>query len=106
MQRYRMSPSDPNYTLENPASVVKYHIYASNGIDLGLIDQCGERLELVRRWEVKPGSRVLEIGCGQGDCTIALAATIGPEGHVTGLDPAPLDYGQFMRLATFSGTTD
>ena len=39
------------------------------------------------------GSRVLEIGCGQGDTTVVLAELVGEEGKVIGVDPGPLDYG-------------
>lgn len=35
---------------------------------------------------VKPGETVLDIGCGTGATSIALAAKVGPSGHVTGLD--------------------
>ncbi|KAF2464520.1 uncharacterized protein BDR25DRAFT_307210 [Lindgomyces ingoldianus] len=40
-----------------------------------------------------PNTRILEIGCGQGDCTALLAHLIGPTGHIDAIDPAPLDYG-------------
>jgi len=41
---------------------------------------------------------VLEVGCGQGDMTIVLAELLGPEGRVTAIDPAPLDYGAPLTL--------
>jgi SAM-dependent methyltransferase len=34
----------------------------------------------------EPGSRVLDIGCGFGDTTQQLAALVGPEGEVVGVD--------------------
>src|SRR5829696_6743069 len=32
------------------------------------------------------GERVLDIGCGPGATALPLAATVGPQGHVTGVD--------------------
>lgn len=45
------------------------------------------------------------LGCGQGDMTAAIAALVGEQGHVTAVDPAPLDYGTFafIRLRNFIG---
>ncbi|CZR68080.1 uncharacterized protein PAC_17979 [Phialocephala subalpina] len=42
-----------------------------------LISQMRHRLRLATFWDIKPGSRVLEIGCGQGDTTIVLADAVG-----------------------------
>jgi ubiquinone/menaquinone biosynthesis C-methylase UbiE len=42
------------------------------------------RLAIVSFWAIAPGSRVLELGCGQGDTTIALAHAV---------DPGSPDYG-------------
>jgi len=43
-------------------------------------------LDLLR---VRPGERVLELGCGAGGALIALAAAVGPAGRVVGLDLSP-----------------
>ena len=51
------------------------------------------RIELVEFWEAGPGHRVLEIGCGQGDTTVALADVIGSKGRVVAVDTGPPDYG-------------
>ncbi|KDQ07406.1 hypothetical protein BOTBODRAFT_38816 [Botryobasidium botryosum FD-172 SS1] len=56
------------------------------------------RIRLVSEWDIAPGSRVLEVGCGQGDTTAILATAVGPAGHVTALDPASLDYGAPFTL--------
>lgn len=55
--------------------------------------QTQHRLRLAQFWDIKPNSRVLEIGCGQGDTTAVLAYQVGEEGHVYGVDIASPDYG-------------
>ena len=55
--------------------------------------QTEHRLKLVHAWGIKEGSRVLEIGCGQGDTTAALAYVVGEAGFVHGVDIASPDYG-------------
>lgn len=55
--------------------------------------QNSHRANLINIWSISPDSKILEIGCGQGDCTEILARVVGPSGHVDAIDPAPLDYG-------------
>jgi SAM-dependent methyltransferase len=60
--------------------------------------QTAFRMSLVADWEIQPGMRVLEIGCGQGDTTAALAEAVGPTGYVTAIDLAPETYGAPVSL--------
>jgi ubiquinone/menaquinone biosynthesis C-methylase UbiE len=43
----------------------------------------------ILRLGLPQGSRGLDVGCGIGSHTVLLAETIGPAGHVTGLDSCP-----------------
>ena len=63
------------------------------------IGQTLERIDLVSRWGIKDGDRILEIGCGQGDMTAVLATAVGVNGRITAIDPAPLSYGEYQTLS-------
>lgn len=56
------------------------------------------RTFIVEKWDIKPGSKILEIGCGQGDCTVVLATAVGESGHVVAIDPGDPDYGACLFL--------
>lgn len=38
---------------------------------------------------IRPGMRVLDLGCGAGDVTFAAAGLVGPDGSVVGVDRSP-----------------
>jgi demethylmenaquinone methyltransferase/2-methoxy-6-polyprenyl-1,4-benzoquinol methylase len=44
------------------------------------------RADIMKRMNVKSGSKVLDVCCGTGDWTLLLADAVGPNGEVTGLD--------------------
>ncbi|MFD1039316.1 class I SAM-dependent methyltransferase [Virgibacillus byunsanensis] len=60
--------------------------------------QFQHRLDLMEAFGVKKGMRVLEIGCGQGDTTAALADAVGIDGKVFAIDIASRDYGAPLTL--------
>lgn len=60
--------------------------------------QTQHRLTLAETWEIKKASKILEIGCGQGDTTAVLAYLTGENGLVHGIDIASADYGAPLTL--------
>jgi ubiquinone/menaquinone biosynthesis C-methylase UbiE len=40
----------------------------------------------IARAAIRPGERIIDVGCGCGTTTIALARRTGPQGHVLGID--------------------
>jgi hypothetical protein len=64
------------------------------------------RQQLLQHWNVTTGSKVLELGCGQGDCTTVLANAVGGQGSVVALDPADLNYGLCLLMLLLLPETD
>lgn len=53
----------------------------------GMIAPIGDAL--LQQADFKPGQRVLDIGCGGGATTIAIAQAVSPSGEVLGIDISP-----------------
>ena len=53
--------------------------------------------EVIQRSSIKPGMKVLEVGCGSGAFTVAVARAIGNEGEVHALDIQPGMLDQLCR---------
>ncbi|KAF2877347.1 S-adenosyl-L-methionine-dependent methyltransferase [Massariosphaeria phaeospora] len=54
--------------------------------------QAKHRIDVLKNFAISNGDKILELGCGQGECTTILAAQF-PESRIDAVDPAPLDYG-------------
>jgi len=74
------------------ASIARISLHDHNNFSIQL-SQTQHRLALLQQWNISAGSKVLELGCGQGDCTTVLASAVGEHGSVVAIDPAELDYG-------------
>jgi SAM-dependent methyltransferase len=79
------------------ASVARLSLHDPKHFDVQH-SQTVHRLALLQHWNILTGSKLLELGCGQGDCTTVLASTVGDEGKVVAVDPADLDYGRPYTL--------
>ena len=83
-------------SLEDPESITAIYPALTAAQRAAVIHpQILHRIELIKFWDIAKGENVLEIGCGQGDTTVCLAAAVGEEGKVTAVDPGSLDYGKY-----------
>ncbi|KAJ0115575.1 sam-dependent methyltransferase [Diaporthe amygdali] len=100
-----MATSNTVLSLSSAEKIASYQLLPPNGL-VSEAAQAAHRINLLNSWGpdvIKPGSRILEIGCGQGNCTAVLAEAVGPSGHVDAYDPAPPDYGSPFTLAEAQG---
>ncbi|PYI07672.1 putative SAM-dependent methyltransferase [Aspergillus sclerotiicarbonarius CBS 121057] len=74
------------------ASIARISLHDPTHFSIQHSQTC-HRLVLLQHWNVPTDSKVLELGCGQGDCTTVLAHAVGEQGRVVAVDPADLDYG-------------
>ena len=68
---------------------VRYKHLLSDGLS-------GHSEEALRRHPPRPGSRILDVGCGFGDSTLRIARAVGTGGQAVGVDCAP----RFVATAT------
>lgn len=87
------------------ASIARFSIHDPANFSLQE-SQTLHRLVLLQHWNIKTGSKILELGCGQGDCTAVLASAVGEEGKVIAVDPAELDYGTPFGFSYSSAYSD
>jgi ubiquinone/menaquinone biosynthesis C-methylase UbiE len=80
----------------NPISIARVSLHDPTNFSIQH-SQTLHRLVLLQHWNISTGSKVLELGCGQGDCTTVLACAVGEQGRVVAVDPAELGYGAFSR---------
>jgi len=74
------------------ASIARLSLHDSSHFNIQY-SQTLHRLVLLQHWNIPVGAKVLELGCGQGDCTTVLASAVGEQGTVVAVDPAELNYG-------------
>jgi ubiquinone/menaquinone biosynthesis C-methylase UbiE len=60
----------------------------------------------LQRHPPRPGTRVLDVGCGFGDTTVQLAGLVGPAGQVVGIDAAPRFVETARREAAGAGAVN
>jgi len=60
---------------------------------------------LLERAGYVPGERVLDLGCGGGATTLAIAEAVGPDGAALGLDVAPMLIARAKERAAAAGST-
>jgi arsenite methyltransferase len=60
----------------------------ARGYTLANNTQYNAGLFLLRKLEIIPGMRVLDVGCGPGNLTAHIAELVGKEGSVIGVDPS------------------
>lgn len=94
------SSESPGISLSSAERIASYQLTSPTPQGLAIeIAQARHRINLLNKWSViKPGSKILELGCGQGNCTAVLADAVGPDGHIDAVDPASPDYGSPFTL--------
>lgn len=65
-----------------------------------------EKRELARRFEIRPGDVVVEVGAYVGFGTLRLSELVGPEGRVISVEADPVNQGFIQRNLEVNGVTN
>jgi protein-L-isoaspartate(D-aspartate) O-methyltransferase len=77
---YRTTPdADPKHLYHNILIAIDASRHLNNGQPSGLA-------MWIDALEIKPGEKVLHVGCGVGYYTAIIAEVVGPQGHVIGVE--------------------
>ena len=75
---------ESNFVSED--KVQKYYSWRAGNYDAGSSFEAEHHIEAIRRAEIRPGQRILDVACGTGRATADLAKAVGPVGRVDALD--------------------
>ncbi|KAI5839650.1 S-adenosyl-L-methionine-dependent methyltransferase [Morchella snyderi] len=94
-------PAKPETSPEDTtlALLAQSYLHSPQHLNTYVLPQFRHRVALMSRFNIPAGAKILELGCGQGETTLVLAHLVGPTGHITGVDPARLDYGHPITVS-------
>ncbi|HET7093824.1 MAG TPA: class I SAM-dependent methyltransferase, partial [Thermomicrobiales bacterium] len=82
-----------------PSVVAEWHPYLVR-------QQAESAAAVIAAADVAPGFTVLDVGCGSGIPTLALAEAVGPVGRVVAVDPSPIFIAAVKKNARELGLTN
>src|SRR5260370_8104405 len=94
-----MTPAAHPRTVEAPSLVLDNSELARDYDRISATRQFQSGKRLVADLALKPGERVLDVGCGTGLLAEHIADLVGPTGRVLGVDPLPLRIGLALGKA-------
>jgi arsenite methyltransferase len=94
-----MAPAIHPRTVEAPSLVLDNSELARDYDRISATRQFQSGKRLVADLALKPGERVLDVGCGTGLLAEHIADLVGPTGRVLGVDPLPLRIGLALGKA-------
>lgn len=82
--------------MEKPMSTLEFKVMS---FGFRIRDIFRPRIDILREVGIRPGSSVLDYGCGPGGYILALADLVGPTGQIYALDLNPAAIGATQKLA-------